>query len=128
MSVREDVLRTLTFAVNDLVRIQSGDTGLAGRTETALREAMDKLEKPSGTEVSLDDGQCAELLKAIALRLEYSNSATVEYVLLPVAKQIEAYAAKHFNYKEADKLLAEIRYPIKRVTVTFYDRNPKPKP
>lgn len=67
----------------------------------------------------------AELLKAIAMRIEYAKHSLVESHLLEVAAQIEKYAKEKCGY---DISLERMRYPIKRVTITFYEENPKRRP
>lgn len=79
--------------------------------------------------LEITPAQAGELLKAIALRIEYAKEDwQVERSLEEVGKAIERYAVETLGWKEAENALARIRYPIKRVTVTFYDQNPKVKP
>lgn len=77
--------------------------------------------------LEIEQGQAAELMKAIALRIEHAKSYLVDDSLKRVARQIEEQLTK-IDEKAGKNLLEKIRYNIKRVSVTFYEENPKPRP
>jgi hypothetical protein len=78
--------------------------------------------------LELERDQARELMKAIALRIEQAKNLWVTDLLEAVGKMIEEQAVAKLDWPDAIGVLAKIRYPIKRVAVTFYDENPKKRP
>jgi hypothetical protein len=77
--------------------------------------------------LEIEQEQAGELIKAIAMRIEYAKDWRTEQELTAVATQIEK-KAEQIGLRGARGALANTRYPIKKVSISFYETNPKIKP
>jgi hypothetical protein len=82
--------------------------------------------------IELTEEQALFVLKSLALGAEYFGSKSqwwVDRVAKEVGSKIEELGFTVFGWSERYKnYLANSRYDIKKVTISFYDKNPKVKP
>ncbi len=76
--------------------------------------------------LELDGNEATQILKALALYTEYRKNTGVPFITQQLAKRLEELAVPTFGW-EANSF-EKCRYPVKKVTVTFYEENPKRKP
>jgi hypothetical protein len=138
MNTNDGAVRGLSFIINDLKRLSQrtgiGDISpalmeLAARSERQAWEVLELLDgslKQDEIQINMNKSQATLVIEAVALRMEMRQDAQVDWHLNQVVKQIQEYG--HAKWNMGKNLLDLIRYPIKKVTVSYYETNPKQKP
>jgi hypothetical protein len=76
--------------------------------------------------LELDNAEATNVLKALALYVEFRKHYGVTCVVKGLVGRLQALAVPTFSWEE--NAFEKLRYPVKKVTVSLYEENPKAKP